>query len=411
MKVLGLLFTTAALALTGGPATAQWVRAWEGAPQRPMGGDLQKMPPIGKVRIEQIMRVGAAGPRLRLRLSNEFSAETVRFGDVRVSNLGKACRRDGAQGRPVRLTGLRNGELAAGAAALSSPAQLRVEAWDCVLVSMDVLNSVAKPTVHRMGLGETVIVPLPGSPAAPQVSGATADPNAASPAPASGWPATSVMRYYLSGIDVEASKPLRAVVAIGDSITDGAGSTAKADHRWPDLLQQRIMAAGMPRVVVNAGISGNRILKEGTGSSLLDRFDRDVLEAPGAGYAIVLEGVNDLGVAVREGGTPSSAPLIDGLRQVVAKAHARGVKVIGGTIMPFKGSKSYREDAEKARQEVNAWIRTPGNFDGFVDFDAAVRDPADPQQLLPAFHGGDFLHPNDAGYRRMAEAIDLTLFR
>jgi lysophospholipase L1-like esterase len=230
-------------------------------------------------------------------------------------------------------------------------------------------------------------------------------------------------RPFISGVDVEVKKG-GAIVALGDSITDGAGSTADANRRWPDRLAERLAKSRPAEAwgVVNAGMSGNRILMEGIGPSALSRFDRDVLAQSGVSYVIVFEGINDLGLGFgpRPGGLgglpqapqkPTAEALINGYRQIIARAHARGVKVIGATIAPYEGANYYSQEGEAERQAVNKWIRTGKELDGFVDFDAALRDPASPLKIADGKHMGDHLHGSDAGYESVANAIDLKLFK
>jgi lysophospholipase L1-like esterase len=228
---------------------------------------------------------------------------------------------------------------------------------------------------------------------------------------------TSQSWYLLSGVDVTGPAPHRdrgTVVAFGDSITDGSLSTPDANNRYPDELAERLVAAGRRLGVVNAGIGGNRVLTdaEGLGERATARFRRDALDQPGVRTVIVLEGVNDLGLGLGDTGKPpTSAQLIEGYRTLIRAAHARGVRIVGATILPFKGTiypGYWTEPGEQVRDEVNAWIRTGGEYDAVADLDRALADPADPDRLRQEFDGGDGLHPNDAGMHAMAEAVDLT---
>jgi lysophospholipase L1-like esterase len=224
--------------------------------------------------------------------------------------------------------------------------------------------------------------------------------------------ATTQARAFLSEVDVETAKTAPVVVAFGDSITDGYLSTTGANRRWPDRVAERLVADGHgATAVVNAGIGGNRILSDGAisifGIAALARFDRDVLSVPGVTHIIMLEGVNDLGGQP----TPSSGALIAGFRQLIARAHMHGVKLILATILPYGGAAYFRPDGEAARQAVNSWIRTQKEADGVVDFDAAVRDLAQPTRMRKDLQSGDWLHPNDAGYRVMGDAVPLALLR
>jgi lysophospholipase L1-like esterase len=217
--------------------------------------------------------------------------------------------------------------------------------------------------------------------------------------------------YVLAGLDVVADGA--AVVTLGNSITDGRGSGTNRNNRWPDNLARRLQSDPRTRqvAVLNAGIGGNKVLSGGLGPTALERLDRDVLQQSGVRWVIVFEGVNDIGGA-REPGAAAAVgrDLVLAYRQIIARAHARGLRVFGGTITPFGGSGYDDAEREDARQAVNRWIRDSGAFDAVIDFDAAVRDPANPRRLAPAADSGDHLHPGEEGYRLMAAAIDLRLF-
>jgi lysophospholipase L1-like esterase len=216
--------------------------------------------------------------------------------------------------------------------------------------------------------------------------------------------------FLLSRVEVTAASGAGAVVAFGDSITDGARSTADANSRWPDYLARRLAARQGPAIgVLNAGISGNQVLGDGAGASALARFDRDVLMQTGVTHVIIMEGINDIGIA-RANPTPSADDLIAGHKQLIARAHARGLKVYGATLTPFEGAGYWTAEGEAKRQALNQWIRTSGAYDAVIDFDQVTRDPAAPTKFLPAYDSGDHLHPGDAGYKAMGEAVDLKLF-
>jgi len=228
-------------------------------------------------------------------------------------------------------------------------------------------------------------------------------------------PATVQSWYFLDGIDVNAMEGSRAIVTLGDSITDGAASTLNGNRRWPDVLAARLQNEhGLEHVgVLNVGIGGNRVLNDGAGVSALARLDRDVLAQDGARFVIVLESINDIGRLAHLSAPEDdvTAPMLEqGLKQIADAAHQHGIKAFGATLTPYGGA-GYRSDkGEQVRQDVNTWIRTSGVFDGVIDFDQITRDPQNPDHFNPAYDRGDHLHPNDAGYKAMGEGIDLKLF-
>jgi lysophospholipase L1-like esterase len=228
--------------------------------------------------------------------------------------------------------------------------------------------------------------------------------------------------FLLSRVEVVAPDAAGAIVAFGDSITDGTRSTPDTNNRWPDHLERRLAAQGLKMAVLNAAIAGNRILSEavvpmgvdvravGAGVNALARFERHVLSQPGVTHIVVMEGINDIGNA-RQNPTPSAEDVIAGYKQLIEQAHTRGLKIYGATLTPFWGAAYYTEVGEAKRQAVNEWIRTSKAYDGVIDFDQATRDPSNPKMFLPAYDSCDHLHPSDAGYKAMAEAIDLSLFK
>jgi lysophospholipase L1-like esterase len=225
--------------------------------------------------------------------------------------------------------------------------------------------------------------------------------------------ATTTAYAWLSSVDVVAPPDAFAVVTFGDSITDGYGTTTDANLAWPAVLAQRLAGSGRTRrvAVVNQGISGNQVLRNGSGSSMLARFDRDVLSRPGVKWIVLLGGINDINIRGRFGTDPlTPEQLIDGYEQIIARSHAHGIRIVGATVTPQEGQRTATTQGEATRQAVNRWIRTSGRFDAVVDFDAAVRDPAQPARLHPAYDPGDHIHPNDAGNEAMAAAFDLSVF-
>jgi lysophospholipase L1-like esterase len=331
-----------------------------------------------------------------LRLSNESGSEALALGAVHVGLAGP----DGAvqPGTDQVVTFAGNGSIVvpAGAPLLSDSVPLAVKALDRLAISLHVPGRVALRNARS----------LPA-----YIAGANGDSTAAAQLP---QPRIARAPALVTGVEVAAVQPTNVIAALGDSITEGMGSTALAFHGWPDRLADRLATLpGRVRwAVVGAGISGNRLLRYGAGPNALARFDRDVLSVPGLKTIILLEGINDIGVGFNPAGSnePVTADALKAAyRQIIERAHEHGVRVIGGTLTPYKGA-GYASDAgEAVRQQINAWIKSSGAFDGVVDFDAAVADKTDPQIIDKGFNDGDRLHPNDAGYKAMADAIDLKL--
>jgi lysophospholipase L1-like esterase len=289
-----------------------------------------------------------------------------------------------------------------GALAISDPVDLDIPKLADLVISVYVPNDPGALSQHSLGLQTTYIV-------AGDATGNTALADATN---TQSW-------YWISSVDVLAPANYALIVAFGDSITDGATSTPGADRSWPSFLAARLQAnaATAHLAVVNQGISGNGVLSDIIGTNALARFDRDVLMQPGVKYVTILEGINDIGVSLgsgpfaRPGSTPVTAEdLIAGYKQLIERAHARGLKVIGCTLTPYLGAAYASEKGETIRSAVNDWIRSGGAYDAVIDFDAVTRDAANPKQLRPSYNLTDHLHPNDAGYKAMADAIDVSIF-
>ena len=295
----------------------------------------------------------------------------------------------------VMFSGLPSATIPKGASMISDPVDLAVPAAGDVVVSVYLPGDSGPPTQHATGLHTTNISSDGDFTGVPDFTPAR----------------TSNSWYFLSGVDVLAPADAGVIVAFGDSITDGATSTNDADAAWPSVLGRRLQDAGSHLAVVNEGISGNRVLADGAGVSMLARFERDVLAQPGVKYLVFMEAINDIGGASRAGATPVTAEeIIAVYKQMIARAHMRGIKVIGATLTPYEGAGYYSEPGEVIRTAVNQWIRTTGMLDGVVDFDLVTRDPEHPGKFRPGFNIRDNLHPNDAGYKAMADSIDLSLF-
>ena len=406
MRLLALVCALAlAAAHADAAAAARWLGSWGASPAPPMaappGGDPRRATSsFNNQTVVQIVRLSAGGQRLRLRLTNEYGPHALDIGAARVALVGPDGGVLPGSDRPVTFSGARTATIPAGAPLISDPVALPTAALARLRVSLFFPSDTGGCTCHMAGQ-ELVQVSPPGD-------------FTERPLPTPAGPAQ--YRAFLSGVEVETAAPAGpVVVAFGDSITDGYQSSLGTNHRWPDRLAERLTARypGRAAAVVNAGIGGNRVLSDGViaifGQSALTRFDRDVLSVPGATHVIVLEGVNDLGSSRTT--PPSAAALISGYRQLIARAHAHGLKVIGATILPYGGAGYFGAPGEAVRQQVNGWIRTGREFDGVTDLDAAIRDPARPERMRADLQSGDWLHPNDAGYRVMGEAIDLSLLR
>jgi lysophospholipase L1-like esterase len=379
----------------GGP----WTSTWGASPQVP-GAPLL----VDGQTLRQVAHVSLGGERIRVRFSNAFGTTSLPITEARValSSGGSAV----LPGSDRRLTfgGAPSTTIPPGALVVSDPVELDVPALANVAVSLYFPDSVSATTEHSLGVQTTYLSP-PG--------------NFASAESLPAGTSTTTSWYFLNGIEVtpRSSHPA-AIVTLGDSITDGYASTVDANHRWPNFLAARLQAKRNTSdvAVVDQGISGNRVLHDFVGPNALARLDRDVLAQSGAEWVIVLEGINDIGIPGAFGFPTeqvTAAEIIEGHRQLVERAHARGLTIIGGTLTPFEGTifpGYFTPEGEAKRQAVNQWIRTSGAYDAVIDFDKATRDPTHPARLLPAYDSGDHLHPNDAGYQAMANAVDLALF-
>jgi lysophospholipase L1-like esterase len=355
--------------------------------------------------VRQVVRVSLGGERIRIRLSNVFGTRPLRIESVQVARSADpaTARIAPGSGRAVTFAGQEAVIIPPGADAVSDPVGLAVPPLSHLAISF-YLPRPPSPRTSHPGSRTTTFLVHGNRSAAANLPGARAIGH---------W-------TQLAGVEVIAPARAAAIVALGDSITDGFGVRPNSDQRWPDILAARLQADPAMRhlAVLNHGISGNRVLAEGFGPSALARFERDVIGQPGIKFVILLEGINDIGM-LAGGGTAApvarralAANLIAAYRRMIARARARGIKVIGATILPFGGSE-YRPDAaaEADRRTLNAWIRAPGHFDAVIDFDAVMRDPAYPTRMRRAYDSGDGLHPSAAGYRAMGEAVPLSLFR
>jgi len=349
--------------------------------------------------LRQIVHASIGGSRVRVVVTNVFGAAPLEIGAAYVALRDKQAALLAGSGQALTFSGQTTATVPAGAVMVSDPAALKVPDFADVAVDLFIGGDTSAQTltIHRAALQTNYV-------AAGNKAGAADLPDAST---VPSW-------FFLERVEVSTSERTAAVVTLGDSITDGAGSTAETNSRWPDVFARRLAAAkgGVKTAVLNTGIGGNRVLSESIpefGVNVLARFDRDVLAQPGVTHVVVMEGINDIGQA-REGASPSAADLIAGHKQLIERAHAHGLKIIGATLTPFEGAAYYTEIGEQKRVAVNDWIRTGKAYDGVIDFDAATRDPQQPKRFLPQYDRGDHLHPSDAGYQAMANAIQLSLF-
>ena len=377
------------------PMGSRWLATWTAspsdAPRRPPRDSVDRTPTLVNQTLRLIVRTSIAGDRVRIRVSNEYGDQPLVIASAHIAVRDSGARIDASTDRPLTFGGRSRLRILPGAVAFSDPVALAVPALRDLAVSLHIADSARLVTRHALALQTSYV--------------ARGDATSA----ASLMPDTTLVVWpFLTGVDVTNGAATGVIVAIGNSITDGALSTRDANTRWPNVLASRLSVGNAPMAVVNAGISGGRVLTYGSGPSALARFDRDVLTTPGITHVILLEGINDIGRSAVDGVTADD--IIFGYRQLIMRAHERGVKIIGATLTPAGPRASFTPALEARRVAVNTFVRTSGEFDGIVDFDAITRDPSNPLQFLPKYDSGDHLHPGDTGYKALGEAIDLSLF-
>ena len=396
MAVAGILWTTS---FTAGEEHGKdrWLATWAASPQP----DSSPMQITGQT-LRQIVHVSVGGARVRVRFSNAYGTSDLVIASAHLAlSAGDASIHQGTD-RVLRFGGSPTITIPAGAVVVTDGVALDVPALGDLAVSLYIVGDVAATTQHETSM-QTNYISSPGD-----FTSATTF---------AGTPLQSFL--FLTGVEVRSSDEGRAVVALGDSLTDGFGSTPDTNQRWTNLLADRLqLRRGTSRVgVLNAGIGGNRILHDLVGSSALARLDRDVLAQSGAKYLIVLQGNVDIHLPDLVGIPTQNVTveqIIQGHQQVITRARGMGMRVYGGTLNPVEGFPfpgSWTPTMEQKRQAVNQWIRTSGAYDAVIDFDVVLRDPAQPSRLRPEYDSGDHVHPNDLGYRAMAAAIPLSLFR
>jgi lysophospholipase L1-like esterase len=378
------------------PQAPRWLATWTASPYdagpRPPRDSVDRVPKLFDQTLRLVVRTSIGGERVRIRLSNEYGDRPLVIDAAHIAVRDSGTAIVPATDRALTFGGRSAVRMLPGAVVLSDPVALSVPALGDLAVSLHLADSARLSTRHPLALQTSYV-------GHGNVAGAQ---RFAPDTTLEIWP-------YLVGVDVVNPSVAGVIVAIGNSITDGARSTRDANTRWPNVLAARMLRDAAPRAVVNAGISGGRVLTYGAGPSALARFERDVLATPGLTHVILLEGINDIGRSAVDGVTADD--IIFGYRQLIARAHERGVRIFGATLTPAGPRTSFTPALEAKRAAVNAFIRTSGEFDGVIDFDAATRDPANPLQFLPAYDSGDHLHPGDAGDRAMGEAVDVRLFQ
>jgi lysophospholipase L1-like esterase len=352
--------------------------------------------------LRQIVHTSVGGNRTRVVFSNTFGTRPLTIAEAHLALRGTEAAIVAGSDRKLTFGGRPSVTIPSGALMYTDPVDITLPPMADVAIDLYLPGdtNTSSPLTMHVAARQTSYVSETGNHAG-----------------AANFPvvATTASWFLLSRVEVIAPETAGAIVAFGDSITDGTGSTPNANGRWPDLLARRLLAetGGARLAVLNAGIGGNRLLGEltfGAGINALARFEAQVLGQTGVTHVIVLEGINDIGNA-RQNPTPTGEDLIAAHKQLIERAHTRGLKIYGATLTPFEGANYFTREGEAKRTLLNEWIRTSRAYDGVIDFDAATRDPSSPLKFLPAYDSGDHLHPSDAGYQAMANAIDLALFK
>ncbi len=396
---------TSNVAFAQPPAGEHWVGTWStavvvrppasGQPAQPQAGALA----INNQTLRQVVHVSIGGSRERVLLSNVFGTAPLSVGAAQIALREKDSKIVASSNRPLTFGGRTSVTVPTGAVMLSDPVSLTVPPLSDLAIDLFVPGNLAQASLtSHFGANQTNYISNAGN-----FAGAAEFPVAT----------TTPSWFFLARVEVTAPAQIGAIVAFGDSITDGTRSSINSNSRWPDDLAKRLLASpASARGILNAAIAGNRLLTEQNipfGVNALARFGRDVLDQSGATHVIVLEGINDIGMA-RETPGPSAEDLIAAHQQMVERAHAHGLKIFGATLTPFEGAAYFSPAGEVKRVAFNTWMRNNQAYDGFIDFDAVVRDPQAPTKILARYDSGDHLHPNDTGYEAMGNAIDLKLF-
>jgi lysophospholipase L1-like esterase len=376
-------------------APRKWVGTWSTAPQLVEPGNMPPAPGLTDNSLRQVVRVSIGGDTLRLRLSNEFSTSAVTINSVQIAASTGGSSINLSTNRELTFSGSPGVTMAAGAGVTSDPIGFQLTPRMDVAITIYFGQTSATVTGHPGSRTTSYIIPGNTTTITDFTGAVTTDH----------W-------YDINTIDVLAPSTCASVAILGNSITDGRGSTTNLQNRWPDIFSERLLRDSITQHVgvLNMGIGGNAVLSGGLGPTGVSRFDRDILNQQAVRWAIILEGVNDIGgVHSAPAATTTANNLIAAYAQMIAKAHGFNIKIYGATILPFNGNGYYNQYSESCRSAVNQWIRTRGNFDGCIDFDAIMRDPLDSTRLVSTYQN-DGLHPDSAGYRKMGESIDPNLF-
>jgi lysophospholipase L1-like esterase len=401
----------AASANTEAPATVvaaaepHWIGTWGASPFGFQGfGPAAAPTPFADQTLRQKLRISVGGDQVRVRFSNELGTTPLVIGAATVALATGDSSIDSASMKTLTFGGATSITIPPGAPALTDAVDMNVADLTELAISIYLPEEAAPATLH---MGRSTYVATGDATGAASLDGAELTTN----------------HVFLTGVYVRTTDDAAVVVTLGDSITDGTASTPHTYSSWPDQFAARVAtgSGGRKIAVVNHGISGNQVLRDGAGTSALTRFDRDVLSTPGLSHIVLLEGINDIGTGgFAFPGTNAAPPpertaaeLIAGYQQLIARAHANGVKIYGATLTPFEGSFAgyYSPAKDEVRSELNEWIRTSGAFDGVIDFEAATQDTTNPRIIKAEYDSGDHLHPGDAGYKAMADSIDPALFQ
>ena len=394
LSVLELLSQPDGRSTANDRKTENWVGTWACSPQLADAGSEPPAPGFVDVTVRQIVHVSLGGPKIRVRFSNAFGKSALTISSAHVARATGDSRIKAGTDQPLTFDEESSFTIPAGALVYSDPLDFALPPLSDLAVTIHLKNAPEGVTTHSGARATSYFTRGDAVSALELPSAETADH----------W-------YFLNGVDVTGAHRSTAVVILGDSITDGKNSTTNANLRWPDELARRLDASKHKIGVLNEGMGGNRLLHDGLGPNALSRLDRDVLTQTSARWLVVLEGVNDIGTCTSACDLDSTAKdMITAYQQIIVRAHSQNICVYGATITPFGGSFYATPEAERARQAVNHWIRTSGSFDAVIDFDAATRDPNHPANLSGKADSGDHLHPADAGYKLMADSVDLNLF-